>query len=137
MSVVLLLAALAILGGVVVVAVGRGGELTIFRPDSLPFPREFTSAADVASFRPSTSVLGYSANETDDALRRIVRVVAERDAELARLRAEIAVLRGTTGLPGQPPPGAAEHQGEPDWAAPGAPGPGDRTAAEGWAPPDE
>lgn len=94
MPVVLLLAALAILAGVVVVAVGRGGELTMFRPDSLA-DSELATAADVAAFRPPPAFFGYSAPATDDALQRITEVVAERDAEVAYLRGQIARLRGT------------------------------------------
>jgi hypothetical protein len=94
MPVVLLLAALAILAGVVVVAVGRGGELTMFRPDSLA-DSELATAADVAAFRPPPAFFGYSAPATDEALQRITEVVAERDAEVAYLRGQIAQLRGT------------------------------------------
>ena len=108
MSVVLLLAALAILAGVVVVAVGRGGELTIFRPDAPAHPEVFASAADVASFRPPTAFFGYSATATDDALQRIARVVAERDAEVAWLREQIALLQGSAP---EPWPGAHAERG--------------------------
>jgi hypothetical protein len=94
MSVVLLLAALAILVGVVVVAVGRGGELAIFRPDLPPQRPVFATGTDVAAFRPPPAFFGYSAPATDSALAQIAQAVAERDAELARLRAQLAQLRG-------------------------------------------
>jgi hypothetical protein len=94
MSVVLLLAALAILAGVVVVAVGRGGELAMFRPDRPPQYQVFATGTDVAAFRPPPAFFGYSAVATDTALAQIGQVVAERDAELARLRAQLAQLRG-------------------------------------------
>jgi hypothetical protein len=109
MPVVLLLAALAILAGVVVVAVGRGGELTMFRPDSLA-DSELATAADVAAFRPPPAFFGYSAPATDEALQRITEVVAERDAEVAYLRGQIAQLGGAeqdwadSGPQGQPDP---------------------------------
>src|SRR5580693_6700996 len=114
MPVVLLLAALAILAGVVVVAVGRGGELAMFRPDSAR-SRAFATAADVASFRPPPAFFGYSATATDDALQRITEVVAERDAEVAWLRGQIAELKGSDA---EPWPGApADHEGEPEPAS--------------------
>jgi hypothetical protein len=93
MPVVLSLAAVVILAGVVVVAMGRGGELALARPDSATFGRELATPADMAAFRPPAALLGYSAQVTDAALQRIARSVAERDAELAMLRHEVAVLR--------------------------------------------
>jgi hypothetical protein len=93
MPVVLMLAAVAILAGVVVVAMGRGGELALARPDSAAYGRELVTPADLVGFRPPAALLGYSAAVTDEALQRIARVVAERDAELALLRHEVAVLR--------------------------------------------
>ena len=82
MPVVLMLAAVVILAGVVVVAMGRGGELALARPDSAAYGRELVTPADMVAFRPPAALLGYSAPVTDDALQRIARVVAERDAEL-------------------------------------------------------
>jgi hypothetical protein len=93
MPVVLLLTAVAVLAGVVVVAVGRGGELAAFRSDAPPLRYEFASAADLAMFRPPPAFFGYSAQATDDALRRIARLVSDRDAELATLRDQLAALR--------------------------------------------
>jgi hypothetical protein len=120
MPVVLLLTALMILGGVVVVAVGRGGELTLFRSDAAPLRRRLASAADMASFRPPLAFFGYSAQATDDALQRIARSVAERDAELAQLRDELATLRP----PATPPadgPAAAPPPASPAPPAPAEP----------------
>src|SRR5882724_10485460 len=94
MPVVLVLTAVVILAGVVVVAVGRGGELATFRPDVRPPRRGLASAADLAAFRPPLAFFGYSAQVTDDALRRIAGTVAAKDAELAALRGELAALRG-------------------------------------------
>jgi hypothetical protein len=97
MPVVLLLTAVAVLAGVVVVAVGRGGELASFRSDAPPLRYEFASAADLAMFRPPPAFFGYSAQATDDALRRIARLVSDRDAELATLRSQLAALRARPG----------------------------------------
>jgi hypothetical protein len=93
MPVVLVLAAVAILAGAVAVAMGRGGELALPVPDSARYGRELVTASDLATFRPPAAFLGYSAQATDEALRRIARVIAERDTELAMLRHELAVLR--------------------------------------------
>jgi hypothetical protein len=109
MPVVLLLTAVAVLAGVVVVAVGRGGELATFRSDAPPLRYEFATAADLAMFRPPPAFFGYSAQATDDALRRIVRLVSDRDAELAALRDQLAALRAR-------PRDAADPAAARDWA---------------------
>ncbi len=75
---------IAILGGVVVVAMGRGGELTLLTGRTRRrYGREVTTTAELARFRPPAAFLGYSAQATDEALQRIARAMAERDAELA------------------------------------------------------
>jgi hypothetical protein len=105
MPVVLLLAAVVILAGVVVVAMGRGGELAVPRPDSAAYGRELVTPAEMAAFRPPAALLGYSAQVTDAALQRIARAVADRDAELAMLRHEVAALRARefpAGAPARP-----------------------------------
>lgn len=132
MPVVLLLAALVILAGVVAVAIGRGGELAMFRPDSPRYPRVLATAADVASFRPPLAFFGYSASATDEALEQITQVVVERDAEVAWLRDQVVKLGGDAGdwpsAAPEPPPEPAswpddwtyagrERRAEPaDWA---------------------
>ena len=83
----------------------------------------------MASFRPPPAFFGYSATATDEALQRITTVVAERDAEVAWLRGQIAELKGSAA---EPWPGApAEHGGEPEpaswpdaWTYSGHAGPG-------------
>jgi hypothetical protein len=100
MPVVLMLTAVAILAGVVVVAMGRGGELTLSRPDSAAYGRRLVTAADMVTFRPPAAFLGYSAPVTDEAVQQMARAVAERDAELVQLRHELAVLRARLAAPG-------------------------------------
>jgi hypothetical protein len=117
--VVLVLAAAVILAGVVVVAMGKGGELALPRPDSATFGRALLTPADMATFRPPAAFLGYSAQVTDEALRRIARVVAERDSELAMLRHELAVLRAREFQPGGPAHQAA-YADPGSYADPGA-----------------
>lgn len=119
MPVVLVLAAAVILAGVVVVAMGRGGELALPRPDSATFGRPLLTPADMATFRPPAAFLGYSAQVTDEALRRIARAVAERDSELAMLRHELTVLRAREFQPGGPAHQAA-YADPGSYADPGA-----------------
>jgi hypothetical protein len=100
-SVLIVLAAVVILGGVVVVAMGRGGELSRERPE-LPARSDFRTWSDVASYRPPPALLGYHAGATEHALSLIARTIAERDAEIDWLRNRLAeVIR--------PEPEAVEH----------------------------
>jgi hypothetical protein len=100
-SVVIVLAAAVILGGVVVVAMGRGGELSRERPE-LPARSDFRTWSDVAGYRPPPALLGYHAGATEYALSLIARTIAERDAEIDWLRNRLAeVIR--------PEPEPADH----------------------------
>jgi hypothetical protein len=114
-----LVAALVILGGVVLAALGRVGEMATFASDTPPMDLDEVSATDVALLRPPMSLWGYNAQATEDALRVIARSVTARDVEIATLRRELADLRGNSGdaqatrtgpvnLPGQPPPAAPQ-----------------------------
>jgi hypothetical protein len=91
-SVVLLLAAAAILCGVVVVAFGRGGELAKFAADVAPVSVEFTTA-DIAQIRPPPALFGYNPQVTDDVLSAMARTVIDRDIEIAMLRQQLADLQ--------------------------------------------
>jgi hypothetical protein len=90
-SVVIVLAAVVILGGVVVVAMGRGGELSRERPE-LPARSDFRTWSDVARYRPPPALLGYHAGATEHALSLIARTIAERDAEIDWLRNRLGEL---------------------------------------------
>ncbi len=90
----LLVAAAAILGGVVLAALGRVGEMATFAGDTAPIELDEVSATDVALLRPPMSLWGYNAQATEDALRVIARSVTARDVEIATLRRELADLRG-------------------------------------------
>ena len=120
MQVVLLVAGLVILGGVVLAALGRVGEMATFASDTPPMDLDEVSATDVALLRPPMSLWGYNAQATEDALRVIARSVTARDVEIATLRRELADLRGNAGgaqatrtgrvnLAGQPPPAAPQR----------------------------
>jgi hypothetical protein len=112
---VLLAAAAAILGGMVVVAMGRGGELTLFAPDRRPLDPEIMTAADVALLRPPAALWGYDRQATHVVLNMIAQTVTERDVEIATLRRQLADLQSAAqdspnwrpagaGPPGPPPP---------------------------------
>jgi hypothetical protein len=90
--VAIILAAAVILGGVVVVAMGRGGELARERPDA-PASADFRTWSDVAHYRPPAALLGYHARSTEHALSLIARTIAERDAEIDWLRQRLAEAR--------------------------------------------
>jgi hypothetical protein len=90
---VLLATALAILAGVVAVAKGRGGEIARSRRDLPVLPPRIRSANDVARLQLPIGLLGYSEQATDDALDAAARLIAEQQAEIARLREEVWRMR--------------------------------------------
>jgi hypothetical protein len=97
MPVVMLVAAGAVLAGVIVVALGRGGELAYFQPDYFPLKLEQISATDVALFRPPMALWGYNAQATDEALNRIATALTERDIEISALQQRVADLAASAG----------------------------------------
>jgi hypothetical protein len=90
--VAIFLAAAVILCGVIVVAMGKGGEMSRERPE-LPARTDFRSWSDVAEYRPPGALLGYHAGATERALALIARTIAERDAEIDWLRGRLAELQ--------------------------------------------
>ena len=95
MPILLLLAGVIILAGVVGVAMGRGGEMAEFVMDYPP--PDVVTAADVSMLRPPSSLWGYNAQLTDEALSQIAQVISERDVEIAVLRQQLAELQSATG----------------------------------------
>jgi hypothetical protein len=93
--ILLLLAGVIILAGVVGVAMGRGGEMAEFAMDYPP--PDVVTAADVSMLRPPSSLWGYNAQLTDEALSQIAQVISERDVEIAVLRQQLAELRSAAG----------------------------------------
>ena len=87
--IVIVIAAIVILAGVVVVAMGRGGELARDRPAE-PAASDFRTWYDVAAYRPPSALLGYDAAATEQALAEIARAIADRDAEIDVLRRRLA-----------------------------------------------
>lgn len=92
MPVVIVIAAIVILAGIVVVALGRGGELARDRPAE-PTQSDFRTWSDVASYRPPGALLGYHAGATEHALAQLAMVIAERDAEIDALRKRLAAIQ--------------------------------------------
>jgi hypothetical protein len=90
---VLLAAAIAILVGVVVVAMGRGGEIARSQRDVPVRPPRIRSAADVARLRLPIGLLGYQEHATDEAFDAAARLIADQEDEIARLRDEVWRLR--------------------------------------------
>jgi hypothetical protein len=87
-SVLIVIVAVVLLGGTVVVARGKGGELARDTGDD-PVAADFESWADVASYRPPAALLGYHAGATERALHLASRLIADRDAEIAWLRSRL------------------------------------------------
>jgi hypothetical protein len=92
----MLIAAVAVLAGVVVVALGRGGELTFFQADYAPIKLDEIAATDVVLFRPPMALWGYSPQATDEALNRIADALTERDIEITALRQQVADLEAAS-----------------------------------------
>jgi hypothetical protein len=92
----IVIAAIVILAGVVVVAMGRGGELARDRPAE-PAATDFKSWYDVAAYRPPTALLGYDAAATEHALTEIARAIADRDAEIDLLRHRLSAALDPAG----------------------------------------
>ncbi len=125
MPVVLLLAAATVLGGVILVALGRGGEMATFSADYAPLDLEHVTAADVALLQPPRWLWGYSPQVTEEALQVIAQAVSDRDVEIGRLRQQVAELRAGAQLAAVAEPAEAEPQ-------PGGAAAGGRPA--GWQP---
>jgi hypothetical protein len=102
-SVVLLVAAVAIGVGIILVAVGRGGEIAEFSPDVRPLDTDMATAADVALLRLPLAMWGYDRRSTDEALNLVALTVTERDVEIATLRRQIAHLQWEQDAPSARP----------------------------------
>jgi hypothetical protein len=123
--VVIALAALAILAGVVVLAMGKGGELSEPHPDYppplLPTDRRLVGM-DAALLKLPRGLWGYQVDCADEALRMFAHALSERDRRVADLEQQVAELRRTASVPDRTlpevswltPPGApAETTGPP------------------------
>jgi hypothetical protein len=99
-QVVLIVVAAAIVVGVVVVALGRGGEMAQvtadFAPGDLDDIDEVT-ATDVALLRLPRALWGYHAQATDHALGLIAQTMSDRDVEIATLQRQLADAHSAEG----------------------------------------
>jgi len=97
------------------VAMGWGGEQAGWSRDLPAFPQLPSTAYDIATLRLPEHLFGYQVEATNQVLAGISVLVADRDAEIARLRddlhatnsgAELAgeILSGQSPLAGQPSP---------------------------------
>jgi DivIVA domain-containing protein len=95
-SIVLLLAVLAVLGGVAVVAAGRGSALPDPDPDRSPLgvlPPDEVGPTEVERLRFSLAFRGYRMDEVDDVLDRLTAELTQRDARIAELENPAPVER--------------------------------------------
>ncbi|TMR07266.1 hypothetical protein ETD83_01335 [Actinomadura soli] len=126
--VVLVLAGVAVLGAVVVLAMGRGGELAETHPDYPRLPlgadgRPITGP-DVAHMRFPRTFWGYQPQVMDEALRRVSHALAERDARVAMLEQQLHDLRHGAGSIGalhgleEPPPNGGLEEPAPNGGPP-------------------
>src|SRR6476659_8759582 len=95
-SLLWVLVGIAVLGGVAVVAAGRGQGLPPAEPDrpdvvvpeDRPLARE-----DVDRLRFSVGLRGYRMDEVDDVLDRLAGDLAERDTQIGDLEARLAAAQ--------------------------------------------
>jgi hypothetical protein len=90
------LAAVAVLGAIVVVAMGGGGELSTEHPDHPPLAlpgRRAVGGTDAALLRLPLGLWGYHKQITDEALERFAHELTERDTRIAVLEQQLAEAR--------------------------------------------
>lgn len=106
MSIVLLLAVLAVLGAVAVVAAGRGTALPDVDPDRAPLgvlPSDEVGPTEVERLRFSLAFRGYRMDEVDDVLDRLTAELMQRDARIAALETGTTPGEGSVPvLPAEP-----------------------------------
>ncbi|GAA4926775.1 hypothetical protein HD597_011647 [Nonomuraea thailandensis] len=123
MLVILAIAAIAILACVVLVSLGRGGELTEFPPDvpplDLPEAGHLT-AVDFMALQLPVNLVGYHTQSVDETLRRAAGAISARDTRIAVLEQRVSELLSSR-----------LHARQEIYAAPGA---GPRTEHEPEAP---
>jgi hypothetical protein len=105
--VLLLIVGLAIVVAVVLVASGRGGELSEERNDYAPLDLGPVSATDVALLRPPANAWGYNIPATDEAMAQIAESIRERDVRIVALEQLVTDLSREPA----PPPLSAPYVG--------------------------
>lgn len=106
----LAVAGVAVLIAIVVLAMGRGGEMGSARPDHPPLDLPGSRAlagTDVALLRLPIGLVGYHTAITNEALRRIAAEMADRDTKIAVLERRLSETQERLWrLEGMPPPRA-------------------------------
>ncbi|NJP98135.1 hypothetical protein HCN51_53420 [Nonomuraea sp. FMUSA5-5] len=140
MLVILAIAAIAILACVVLVSLGRGGELTEFPPDvpplDLPDAGHLT-AVDFMALQLPVNLVGYHTQSVDETLRRAAGAISARDTRIAVLEQRVSELLSSRlharqeiyAAPGAGP--RTEHQPEPPAVPRELPDSGDPVSVSG------
>ena len=104
----------AVVAGAVLVARGRGGDLSVERNDYLELELGPVSATDIALLRPPMALWGYNMQATDEALDRIAASIRERDVRIVALEQLVADLsREPSAQPLSSPYMTARHRRAP------------------------
>ena len=105
--------------------------MATFPGDRPPLDADGLTAADVALLRPPQALWGYHLQATEETLAVIARSLTAREAEIASLRQELALLRGGQPIQASRWDGQVGQTGQWDGQAGGslfpwsaAPGPG-------------
>ena len=99
MSLVLLLVILAVIGGIAVVAAGRGGGLPDVESERSPtgaLPAGSVDRAGVDGLRFNLALRGYRMDEVDVVLDRLVDELDRRGARIVELESRLDEGRTTT-----------------------------------------
>jgi hypothetical protein len=135
----MVIAIIAVFAVAVVVATGRGGELSVERADYAPLELGPVSPTDVALLRPPTGIWGYSMQATDEALEQIAEAIRERDVRIVALEQLVTDLSrdhapmAPLASPYASPYGGARHRRtEPDTVPDAVPAPQDEPPQDPW-----
>jgi hypothetical protein len=105
-TLVIVLAAIVIVAGVVFVAIGHGGELSVERSDFAPLELGPVSATDVVLLRPPTALWGYNVQATDEAFDQIAESIRQRDVRIVALEQLVTDLGREPATPSASPAGS-------------------------------
>jgi len=94
----------------VLVAMGRGGGLSVERNDYLALDLGPVSATDVALLRPPTGLWGYNMQATDEAMDLIAESIRERDVRIVALEQLVTDLSREPVAPLSSPYVTARHR---------------------------
>jgi hypothetical protein len=111
-----------VVAGAVLVARGRGGELSVERSDYRQIELGPVSATDIALLHPPMTLWGYNMQATDDALDQIAASIRDRDIRIVALEQLVTDLsREPAAQPLSSPYPTARHRRAPFDPAPPPP----------------